>query len=69
MYRCESLYISFLYGKMFSRESTGMNRKKFCEYFGVPYRTMTDWEPGHHIMPEYVLRLLAYMMTDCLQNW
>lgn len=20
------------------RESTGMNRKEFCEYFGIPYR-------------------------------
>ena len=22
------------------RESTGMNRKEFCEYFGIPYRTI-----------------------------
>ena len=29
------------------RESTGMNRKEFCEYFGIPYRTMTEWELGH----------------------
>ena len=21
------------------RESTGMNRKEFCDYFGIPYRT------------------------------
>lgn len=26
------------------RESTGMNRKEFCEYFGIPYRTVTEWE-------------------------
>ena len=24
------------------RESTGMNRKEFCEYFGIPYRTVTE---------------------------
>ena len=23
------------------RESTGMNRKEFCEYFQIPYRTVT----------------------------
>ena len=42
------------------RESTGMNRKDFCEYFGIPYRTVTDWERGTRKMPDYVFRLLAY---------
>ena len=26
------------------RESTGMNRKEFCDYFGIPYRTVTVWK-------------------------
>ena len=42
------------------RESTGMNRKEFCEYFEIPYRTVTEWERGTRKMPDYVLRLLAY---------
>ena len=42
------------------RESTGMNRKEFCEYFGISYRTVTEWERGTRKMPDYVLRLLAY---------
>ena len=42
------------------RKSTGMNRKEFCEYFEIPYRTMTDWELGNRAMPEYLLRLMAY---------
>ena len=42
------------------RESTGMNRQEFCEYFGIPYRTVTEWERGTRKMPDYVLRLLAY---------
>ena len=42
------------------RESTGMNRKKFCDYFQIPYRTVTDWERGNRHAPEYVLRLLEY---------
>ena len=42
------------------RESTGMNRKEFCEYFQIPYRTVTDWELGNRHAPEYVLRLLEY---------
>ena len=42
------------------RESTGMNRKEFCEYFDIPYRTVTEWERGTRKMPDYVLRLLVY---------
>ena len=42
------------------RESTGMNRKEFCEFFGIPYRTVTDWELDNRHAPEYVLRLLEY---------
>ena len=25
------------------RESTGMTRKEFCEYFHIPYRTVTEY--------------------------
>ncbi|MDD3184165.1 MAG: transcriptional regulator [Anaerostipes sp.] len=42
------------------RESTGMNRKEFCTYFGIPYRTMTEWELGHRKPPDYVLRMMEY---------
>lgn len=28
------------------RESMNMNRREFCEYFDIPYRTVTDWEAG-----------------------
>ncbi len=42
------------------RSSTGMNRKVFAAYFGVPYRTMQDWELGNRHMPEYLLRLMQY---------
>ena len=42
------------------RESTGMNRKEFCEYFEIPYMTETDWELGNRKMQQYLLRLMAY---------
>ena len=42
------------------RESTGMNRKEFCEYFEIPYMTETDWELGNRRVPQYLLRLMAY---------
>lgn len=42
------------------RESTGMNRKEFCDYFDIPYRTVTEWERGMRHAPDYVIRLLEY---------
>ncbi|MDO5418309.1 MAG: XRE family transcriptional regulator [Lachnospiraceae bacterium] len=42
------------------RESTGMNRVQFCEYFQIPYRTVSDWEKDVRHAPDYVLRLLEY---------
>ena len=42
------------------RESNGMNRKEFCEYFEIPYMTVTDWELGNRRVPQYLLRLMAY---------
>ena len=46
------------------RESTGMNRKEFCEYFQIPYRTVTEWERDNRHAPEYVLRLLEYYIRS-----
>ncbi len=42
------------------RDSTGMTRREFCEYFEIPYRTLQDWELGNRKMPEYLLRLMEY---------
>ena len=42
------------------RQSTGMNRREFAEYFEIPNRTVQEWELGHRKMPDYLLRLMAY---------
>ena len=42
------------------RESTGMNRREFCEYFEIPYMTETDWELGNRRVTTYLLRLMEY---------
>lgn len=46
------------------REESGMNRKVFSEWLGIPYRTMQEWELGRRMMPEYVLRLIAYKVAN-----
>lgn len=42
------------------REELGMNRTEFSHYVGIPLRTLEEWEAGRRLMPDYVLRLLAY---------
>lgn len=42
------------------RTESGMERVPFAEWLGVPYRTLQEWELGRRVMPEYVLRLIAY---------
>ena len=42
------------------RKSTGMNRNEFCEYFKIPYRTMSEWERDGRHAPDYLIRLLEY---------
>ncbi|MFQ9393189.1 MAG: helix-turn-helix domain-containing protein [Lachnospiraceae bacterium] len=53
------------------RKSTGMNRRKFSDYFGIPYRTVQDWELGNRHMPEYLFRLMVYRieMEKVRENW
>ena len=49
------------------RTITGMNRKQFCEYFQIPYQTVTDWERDQRHTPDYVLRLLEYYVR--MHDW
>ena len=42
------------------REKMGMNRREFSDYYGIPYRTVQDWETEKRELPEYLLRLMKY---------
>ncbi|MBQ3028902.1 MAG: transcriptional regulator, partial [Lachnospiraceae bacterium] len=44
------------------RESVSFNRREFAESFGIPLRTVEDWEAGRRKMPEYLLRLMGYKL-------
>lgn len=45
------------------RMSAGMNRKKFSEYLGIPYRTIQDWESGSRTPPDYIYKLIKAKLT------
>lgn len=44
------------------RKETKLNRKAFAEHFGIPLRTIEDWEAGRRTPPEYVPRLIKYQI-------
>ncbi len=44
------------------RMQTGLNRKEFSIYIGIPLRTIEDWEAGRRTPPEYIPRLISYQL-------
>jgi DNA-binding transcriptional regulator YiaG len=46
------------------RTLSGMTQTAFADYFGVPYRTVQDWNAGKRKCPEYLLDLMAYKLKN-----
>jgi DNA-binding transcriptional regulator YiaG len=44
------------------RTASGMTQKAFAEYFGIPKRTVENWEGGQRECPSYLLSLIAYKL-------
>ena len=42
------------------RKSIGLSQAKFSDQFGIPKRTLQDWESGSRKPPQYVMSLLEY---------
>lgn len=44
------------------RIASGMTQREFSEYFGIPKRTIEDWEVERRKCPEYLADLIAYKL-------
>lgn len=44
------------------RQLSGMTQKEFSEYFGIPKRTIEDWDRGVRKCPEYLIALMEYKL-------
>lgn len=44
------------------RKQTGMTQKAFAEYFGIPLRTIENWESEVNHCPKYLLNLMLYKL-------
>lgn len=40
------------------RAKTGLTQARFAEYFGLPLRTVQEWEQGRRKPPDYIPKLL-----------
>lgn len=47
------------------RKASGMTQKAFSEYFGIPKRTIENWEGDINKCPEYLSDLIEFKLkTD-----
>jgi DNA-binding transcriptional regulator YiaG len=46
------------------REQTGLSQKAFGEYFGIPRRTIQNWEIGVSECNQYIIDLMAYKLKN-----
>ena len=46
------------------REASSMNKTDFGAYFGIPFRTIQNWERGERKCPEYLLELMEYKLKN-----
>lgn len=46
------------------RELSGMSLKKYADYFGIPYRTVQDWEYGNRKCNDYIIELMKYKLEN-----
>lgn len=46
------------------RTLTGLSQTKFGNLYGIPLRTIQDWEAGARKPPEYVVTLLERVVKE-----
>lgn len=44
------------------RRAAGMTQKAFAEYFGIPKRTIEQWEGNQRECKEYIIELMKYKL-------
>lgn len=46
------------------RQLSGMTQQKFADFFGIPKRTIEDWDAGKSTCKPYLVELLAYRIIN-----
>ena len=46
------------------RLAAEMRQGEFAKYFGIPLRTLQDWEADKRTPPPYLVELMIYKLTN-----
>lgn len=46
------------------RQRTGLSQARFAAFYGIPARSVENWESGQRIPPSYVLSLLERAVKE-----
>ena len=46
------------------REITGMSGRQFCTRYGIPQRTLENWESGHSTIKPYALKWVYLIVKE-----
>lgn len=46
------------------RTAANMSQKVFAEYFGIPKRSVENWDSGVSKPPEYLVKLIEYKLRN-----
>lgn len=46
------------------RQASGLSQQKFADYFGIPKRTIENWEAGVNQCAEYLVELMEYKLKN-----
>lgn len=44
------------------RAKTGLSQSQFAAHFGLPVRTLQNWEQGHQVPPDYVVAMMERIL-------
>lgn len=50
------------------RELTGLSQQAFSEKYGIPKRSIENWEGNKRVPPNYVLSLLERVVLEDTKN-
>lgn len=50
------------------RSMLGQSQAAFANYFGLPRRTVENWESGANVPPPYVVSLLSFAVLSIIEH-
>lgn len=46
------------------RQASGMSQRKFADYFGIPRRTIEEWDSNNRECKPYIIALMRFKLVQ-----